>query len=221
MTQEIFNIFNEHRNDSLIPGMKAYMKDKFEFFGIKAPIRKEISKSILKECKSLSKIETIELCKELFNYPQRELHYLTCDILIQNTKSKLTKDDIHWIEYFIVTNSWWDTVDSIAPKIVGAYLKKFPEERKTCVNKWINSENIWLVRSSILFQLKYKDKTDLRFAFEVIHRTCNTKEFFINKAIGWLLRENAKRVPDLIETFVNENESLLSGLTKREALKNL
>lgn len=221
MTHEIFEIFKAHQNENLIPGMKAYMKNKFEFFGIKSPIRKEISKPILAACKTLDKKETVKLCKELFKYPQREFHYLACDILIQNTKKKLVIEDIKWIEHFIITNSWWDTVDSVAPKLAGAYFLKFPSQIKTQTQNWLNSKNIWLIRSAILFQLKYKDKTDLPFAFEIILKTSNTKEFFINKAIGWLLRENAKRVPDVIESFVNQHEQKLSTLSRREALKHL
>lgn len=221
MLQIIQSIFEEKGNNQLVGPMKAYMKNKFEFYGIKSPDRKEISRSILKECKSLSKKETIELAKELWNQPQRELHYLALELLFQNLKKNVSEEDLIWMEWFILNNSWWDTVDFIAPKLVGQYFKKFPEVRKRKINEWIETENIWLIRTGLIFQLKYKKDTDLPLMFETILRTCHTKEFFINKAIGWMLRENAKTHPALIQKFIEEHESRLSGLSKREGLKGV
>ncbi len=221
MLDLIQNQFSENGNPALVGPMKTYMKNKFEFYGIKSPDRKEISKPILKECKALSKKETIDLAKELWNQPQRELHYLALELLLQNLKKDISKEDLLWMEWFILKNSWWDTVDFIAPKLVGLYFKKFPEARRAKIKEWIQSENIWLIRTSLIFQLKYKKDTDINLMFETILQTCQTREFFVNKAIGWMLRENAKTNPAIIEQFIEENEQRLSGLSKREGLKGI
>jgi 3-methyladenine DNA glycosylase AlkD len=217
----ILEIFQSEANPKLALPMKAYMKNKFEYFGIKTPHRREISKSILKECKALSRKEALNLAKKLYSQPQRELHYLALELLLQNFKNKLEKTDITWMEWFVINNSWWDSVDVVAPKLMAQYFKEFPQERNQKVEEWIASKNIWLIRSAILFQLKYKKETDLPFLFKLVLRVSHTKEFFINKAIGWILRENAKTNPRLITEFIETNTNNLSNLSIREGLKHV
>lgn len=217
----IIEIFQSEANSSLAIPMKAYMKNKFEYYGIKTPHRREICKAILKECKALNRKDTLILAKKLYNQPQRELHYLALELLLQNFKNKLDKSDIEWMEWFVTNNSWWDSVDVVAPKLMAQYFKEFPAERNKKVEEWIASENIWLIRSAILFQLKYKKETDLAFLFNLILRVCHTKEFFINKSIGWILRENAKTNPRAITEFIETNTNKLSNLSIREGLKHV
>lgn len=118
-----------------------------------------------------------------------------------------------------VKNSWWDSIDFISPKLMGAYFQSFPEDIIPYTQKWIQSDNIWLVRCALLFQLKYKDKTDLELLYKLILQSCHTKEFFINKAIGWMLRENSKRIPHEIKAFVDFHQDILSNISKKEALR--
>jgi len=217
----ILEIYKEAANPKLAEGMRAYMKNRFDFFGIQTPVRRGISKSILHECKSLSKSETIALAKKLWKRPERECHYLAQELLCQNIRKNIELEDIEWMEYFVLNNSWWDTVDVVAPKLMALYFKNFPKERKRKIKEWIASKNTWLIRSAILFQLKYKEETDVELLFDTILKTCHTKEFFINKAIGWILRENAKREPELIYDFIEENKSLLAPLSVREGLKHV
>lgn len=216
----IIEIFQSEANPSMAIPMKAYMKNKFDYFGIKTPHRREICKPILKECKSLTRKETLTLAKKLYAQPQRELHYFALELLLQNFKNKFEKSDIDWMEWFVINNSWWDSVDVVAPKLMSQYFKEFPQERNQKVEQWIASKNIWLIRSAILFQLKYKKETDLAFLFQLILRVSDTKEFFINKAIGWILRENAKTNPRLITEFIEKNNNNLSNLSIREGLKH-
>lgn len=218
--EQIIAIYEDASDKNLAKGMSAYMKDKFLFYGIKTPHRREICKPILQNCKTLSKKESIDLAKKLWNQPQRELHYFGQELLLQNLKKNLDQDDIVWMEWLVMTNSWWDTVDFVAPKLMSLYFKKFPHERKSKADQWIKSENIWLIRSAILFQLKYKKDTDLVLLFGIILSVNHTKEFFINKAIGWVLRENAKRIPEVIYDFIRTNQDRLSNLSVREGLKH-
>lgn len=198
--------------------MKKYMKNKFDFYGIKSPLRKELCKPFLKKeiIPDIAQIEKI--IKELWNEPERELQYFAMELL-----SKYSKDAdmraIDLFEYMITNKSWWDTVDYIAVNLVGKHFLKFPDLILPTTNNWVTSNNIWLQRTSILFQLKYKSKTDLPLLFKYILMHSKSKEFFIRKVIGWALREYSKTDPNAVVNFVNTNE--LSGLSTREALKRI
>ena len=117
-----------------------------------------------------------------------------------------------------MNDSWWDTIDFISTKLVAQYFISFPEKRDEVIDRWISSGNLWLRRSAILFQLKYKDRMDIHFLVGIIERLIPSQEFFINKAIGWVLREYAKTNPGWVQSYVETTP--LSNLSKREALKH-
>jgi len=124
------------------------------------------------------------------------------------------------IEYLIVTKPWWDTVDAIAGGTVGVHFKRFPNVREKYLAKWRASENFWLRRTAILFQLGYKQETDFALLSEIIRENLGSKEFFINKAIGWSLRQYARIDPKAVKKFVNSTKEL-HPLSRREAMKHL
>ena len=211
--------FEENANPKVALQQKAYMKNQFEYYGIKTPKRREISKPFLEKRFLPKKNELESYIKTLWQKPQREYHYFAQELAFKYRK-ELDKKDIELFEFMILTNSWWDTIDFITPKLVNSYFKTYPEERDFHIKKWINSNNIWLQRSTLLFQLKEKDKIDtdlLTFIIQSIILKTGSKEFFINKAIGWILREYSKTNPDWVIDFVEMNE--LSSLSKREALR--
>ena len=119
----------------------------------------------------------------------------------------------------MISNSWWDSVDTIAVKLVGAYFAEYPEEREKWIRKWIKSDNIWLNRTAIIFQLSYKNQLDIPFLVRAILPHTNSKEFFIQKAIGWAIRQYTKTNPKWVKDFVKSNT--LKPLSKREAFKYL
>ncbi|MGB6269221.1 MAG: DNA alkylation repair protein, partial [Olleya sp.] len=129
----------------------------------------------------------------------------------------LDKNDITLFEFMVANKSWWDTVDFIAVKLIGAYFKVFPDSRKVYIDKWLTSNNIWLQRSALLFQLKYKEAIDEELLAYTINHLLDTKEFFINKAIGWILREYSRTNPEWVLDFVNKTD--LNNLSKKEALR--
>lgn len=208
--------FTLHANDQIAAGQKAYMKDKFEFFGIKSPERRIIQRPFLVKEYLPCKEESFELIRELWEEPQRELQHFAMELLFKYLK-QVEVDDIWFVEYLITHKSWWDTVDFLATKSVGFYMKKFPEEQNGIIEKWLTSDNIWLQRTCLLYQLKYKDKLDTERLDQIIVRLNGTKEFFINKAIGWVLREYSKTNPEWVISYVDRTP--LHSLSKREALK--
>jgi len=195
------------------------MRNQFSFFGIKTDERRRVFKEILKENIKEIAENPREIALELYSKPQRELQYCSIEILIKRLKENYKKEDIQLIEKLIITNSWWDSVDTISKYILGEYLLEFPLETQKVVERFSNSENMWLNRSVLLFQLSYKEKTNFDLLKSECEKHKNSKEFFIQKAIGWALREYAKNNPDAVRNYVNQAN--LKPLSAKEALKNI
>lgn len=210
--------FKNQENPKIALEQKAYMRNKFEFFGLKAPVRREIQKPFLAKEYVPNKSELHALVKDLWLKEQRDFQLFAQELVFKYV-NKLEKKDIELFEFMITTKSWWDTVDFIAYKLVGAYFKMYPEEIETIINKWLASKNIWLQRTALLFQLKYKKELDTRILSYCINSLLGSNEFFINKAIGWVLREYSSTNPNWVIAFVDETK--LHSLSRREALRLL
>lgn len=210
---------NAHTNAENAVPMSKYMKDLFPFMGIKSTLRKTIFKNVLNAYKTEAATHYREIAKALYNNPEREYHYCAIDLLTKYWPKHFVKQDITLIEYLLTTKSWWDSVDLLAKYILGGYLKQFPEETDAVISRFIKSDNMWLNRSAIIFQLGYKKNTDAVLLFSVCEHFNTSKEFFIRKAIGWALREYAKSYPNAVREFVTQ--TTLSLLSSKEALKNI
>jgi len=203
-------------NDAILA--KMYMKDRFEFFGTRAPARNALFKEFWAE-HGLPGFEDLDLLvTELFAMPEREYHYFAIEI-VAKFKKQYTPETLALIEKIAVTNSWWDSVDYINSVCLRPYFKKYPENRVEITQRWIDSGNMWLQRLSVICQLDLRDKTDIALLFRNILQLNTSKEFFIQKAIGWALRELGKTYPETVVEFVGEND--LKPLSRREALKHL
>jgi 3-methyladenine DNA glycosylase AlkD len=209
--------FEANRDPVRAAQMKKYMKDQFEFYGIGTPDRRAMMSAHIREfgLPDWSHIEDIS--RNLWEMDQRECQYTLVD-LMNRMKKKLTPDHLPLLEYLIVTKSWWDTVDGVAGWLVGELFKQHPELVRSTTSRWMESGNIWLQRSCLLFQLNYKKDTDLDLLFGFIEALSDHKSFWIRKAIGWILREYSKTDPKTVEDYVGAHPDL-SGLSKREALK--
>lgn len=218
-TTELERAFAEKSNPENAFAMAKYMRNQFSFFGIKTEERRRIFKDIWKENKNEIAANPREIALKLYVKPQRELQYCAIEILIQQLKGNYKKEDIQLIERLIITNSWWDSVDTIAKNILGEYLLEYPLETENVIERFSNSENMWLNRSAILFQLGYKGKTNFDLLKSECEKHKNSNEFFIQKAIGWALREYGKTNPEAVRNFVNRTD--LKNLSTKEALKNI
>ncbi len=208
--------FKNARNEQHAIAQSAYMRNLFPFIGLKSEKRREISKQFLKEIAKIDFEKIPNLIELLWQKPERDFQYFAMDFLEKHS-AKFREKDLTLIEYMITEKSWWDTVDLVAAKFAGQYFKLYPEKISEITEKWMVSGNIWLQRSALLFQLKYKNKTDVALLFEYIIRLKDSKEFFIRKAIGWILREYSKTDSLAVVNFVAEAK--LSGLSEKEALK--
>lgn len=208
--------FQEAADPERAEKQKAYMKGQFEYYGITAPIQKNLVKEFKNEYGLLPETDKEEIVRWCWDQPQREWQYFAMDMLGRTVK-KESEDIVDLYEELIVAKSWWDTIDYIASNLVGPYFKIYPDNINHRTSKWMGSGNIWLQRTCLLFQLKYKDDLDTDLLESFIEPLRTSKEFFIRKAIGWILREYSKTNPDYVNKFVENNE--LSGLSHREALK--
>ena len=209
--------FEAHQNPEYALKMKAYLKNHFEFYGINAPLRKELMKNWKKECAIPFSEELLEDLWKLFISPKRELSYVAIELLIPILKKNANENHVEYITKLITTHSWWDTVDAIASSILGSFLMKSPEKRVEIIEEYTASNHIWLQRSTLIFQLKYGLKTDQDLLFAQCIAFMEEKEFFLQKAIGWSLRQYAKTHPAEVYDFVDRNQ--FSNLAKREANK--
>lgn len=208
--------FEAKKNPEKAKPMKKYMKDLFEFYGIPSPERKEIYRTFFRDS-GLPPIEELEeIIMELWAQPQREYQYFGI-FLLEKVQKKLDKDKISLFEYIIINRSWWDSVDGIASNLIGPFFKKFPELIEPYTKKWLASNNMWLQRTVLLFQLNYKKETDENLLYDAINILKDSDEFFIQKAIGWVLREYSKSYPEKVTNFINNTD--LAPLSRREGLK--
>lgn len=215
-TSIIINSFRKASNPEIAKGQSAYMKNHFEFYGLKSPERKQLQRLFFKKDELLKKEKLPEVIKKLWEAPQRELQYCGQELALKYIKNQEEKD-IHLYEYMITHKSWWDTVDFIASNLVSRYFKTYPDNKWDTCQKWLLSEHLWLQRTSLLFQLKYKNNLDTELLEHNIKFLLDSNEFFINKAIGWILREYSKTNSEWVLAFVEKHD--LHKLSKREALK--
>jgi 3-methyladenine DNA glycosylase AlkD len=212
------DLFEKNADPSQAAPMKKYMRGQFEYLGIKTPQNKTLRKEFISKY-GLPPIEDLDaILRDLWALPEREFQYVGLGLL-DKLEKKLPAKFIKPIEYLIVTKPWWDTVDAIASHTVGTHFRRFPEVRENYLSKWRASGNIWLWRTTILFQLNYKKETDFELLCEIINENLESKEFFINKAIGWSLRQYARIDPNAVKKFIQTTP--LHALSKREALKHL
>ncbi|MEX0967898.1 MAG: DNA alkylation repair protein [Bacteroidia bacterium] len=214
--QPLNSMFSAAGDPEIAQQQKAYMRNQFEFFGIKTPERRAILKEFITVAVLPEKSSLPAIVKSAWLQPEREYQQLMLDILMKKLKLK-EPEFLPLCEYMITHKSWWDTVDMIASNIVGRILLLHPELREPSSVKWIGSEDIWLNRTAILFQLMYKTQTDTDLLFRNILNSLPTNEFFIQKAIGWVLRQYSKTDPAAVEKFVNSHH--LPALSRREALR--
>mgnify|MGYP000905152667 FL=1 len=207
----------QHKNEEQAQRMSKYMLNKFEYIGIKTPERRKIFKNFFKEYKNEEKIDW-EFVNKCWENKYREFQYVGVDYL-KNMKDKLTIDDIPKLKQLILKKSWWDTIDNL-DMTIGALALKDSNVNKILM-EWSLDENIWLRRIAIDHQLLRKEKTDIELLEKILKNNLGQTEFFINKAIGWALRDYSKTSPEWVKNFIEENKEKMAKLSIKEASKYL
>ena len=212
---DLITDFEENRNELLAESMSKYMQDKFRFLGVRGATRTEIYKKYFPEARKSKAIDW-DFIENCWNKEEREFQYVVVYYLKAMQKF-LKREDISRLKYLIVTKSWWDTVDLLA-KVVGSLVIRI-EGYDQIMLEWSKDGNIWLKRVAILYQLSLKDKVDEIILDKILVNNFGDNEFFINKAVGWALRDYSKFNPEWVREFIKKNKDNMANLSIREASK--
>lgn len=208
---EIFSVLEKKADPSNASAMEKYMKNRFPFLGIKAPLRRQLSSAFLKG-KSKSEIDW-EFVEECWQRDYREAQYLAMDYLLR-LKKILIYEDMPKIKDLVLRKSWWDSSDGLDKLIFEIGLNDTRIE--PLMLQWSQEENLWLRRISIIYQRHGKEKTNTCLLRRTIENNLGPQDFFIEKAIGWGLRSYSKTDPQWVRDFMEEHVARLSPLSLRE-----
>lgn len=197
--------------------MKKYMQSQFEFNGVRAPERHLIERQLWQSVKQFEPSRLMQLIDELYQQSTREYQYVAIDLALRAVR-RWRRADLEHLMILIVQKSWWDSIDEWR-KVFSAYVKYRPDEFDWVSHLFLGADNFWLRRIAITLQLSFYDQTDVGFLVEAITADIDTDEFFIQKAIGWALRNYGKVNPNWVVAFVASHD--LMTFAQREALKNI
>lgn len=195
------------------PAMRAYMRDRFIFLGIATPIRRAAIKPVLRNVRQAELL--LPLARFLWDMPEREYHYAALDLLAMHYK-QLQSTDIPALIQLAQQHAWWDSVDAMAG-VIGDVLRHGHDY----MDEAIIHDDFWVRRIALLHQLGWRDRTDQQRLFDYCKSLAHEKEFFIQKAIGWALRDYARHAPDAVREFTLQHRNILAPLSYREANKHL
>ncbi|MFT8411994.1 MAG: DNA alkylation repair protein [Schleiferilactobacillus perolens] len=199
------------------PHMAKYMKDQFPFLGLPTPMRKSQSKALLKASREQNLATVRRWITDLYQREAREYQYVAIDLALANVKY-WQFPDIQFLQQFVGQKSWWDTVDAWR-KVFAMYVRIHPDQKPAVFALFFDEPDFWLRRVGINLQLLEKETQDTAMLSRAILADQDTGEFFIQKAIGWSLRQYSKYDPTWVQQFLNAHK--LSPLAVREASKYL
>jgi 3-methyladenine DNA glycosylase AlkD len=205
------------------PIMQAYMKSALPYHGVPTPLLRQVCKTVFADMAfptaSDWRTAVLDLWRNArFREERYAALYLTAD---KRSNPFQTPPAMKIYEELIVTGAWWDYVDEIASRRVGPILRDHPAPMRRMMLTWSKSDNLWKRRTTILCQLGFNAETDLELLFASIQPSLESREFFLQKAIGWALRQYARTDAAEVKKYVQRNHTRLSALSRREALKHI
>jgi len=202
------------------PAMAAYMKTTQPFFGVPTPIRTAMLKQMGDRFAPTDQKTYARSVMALWELPHREERY--CAIAFARRYGQFIMPvSLPLYERMIREGAWWDFVDEIAVNLVGTVYGNYRAQARPVIERWIDDDDMWIRRTAILAHLKHKKETDAAQLFEHCLKRAHEQEFFIRKAIGWVLRETSKRRPAEVYAWLLPRANRASGVTLREAVKYL
>ena len=203
--------------------MQAYMKSAMPYHGVPTPLLRRVCKTTFADVQYATashwQAQVLDLWRNArFREERYAALYLAGD---KRGQSFQTLSALKMYEELIVTGAWWDYVDDIASHRIGPILRDYPAPMRRKMLTWSKSNNLWKRRTSIICQLGFKAETDLELLYACIEPSLGSREFFLQKAIGWALRQHAWTDSAATQKYVRLNRTRLSALSCREALKNI
>lgn len=187
------------------------------FFGIPTQERRALTSEFLQESKGAEVDEVLTVVQQLYDRPERECLYLTFDLLEQNYR-RFSYPDFQQMYPLVDRQAWWDSVDSLR-KVMSLWVKGHQQHLDEVITRLLAEESMWQRRIAITLQLMWKEQTNTAWLERASLQNCADPEFFIQKAIGWALRDYGRANPDWVRRFLAEHE--LSRLAVREGGKYL
>ena len=202
--------------------MQAYMKSSLPYHGVPMPEVRRIARAAFADWPFPDQAAWEATVRALFDEASHREEWYAALMLLRHRRASayLDRDVMPLLQHLITTGAWWDVVDDVS-HAVGAALAADRSGVEPVVRAWIEADDRWLRRAAIICQLGRRTDTDVDLLVDTIEPAMAEREFFLRKAIGWALREHAKTDPDWVRGFVADHDAELSGLSKREALKNL
>lgn len=204
------------RDGAYAAGAQSYMKSDLPYLGVRMPDLRRAWRSALVARSVDGRTELAAAVSELWDDAAFREERYTAIALLDHYSQWVSLD---LLERLIVEGAWWDYVDMLARQ-VGRLLR---DDRSVDVEmrRWSTDSNMWKRRVSIICQLGFRGDTDLELLYDCIEPNLGDREFFVRKAIGWALRDYAWHDPVEVDRYVRDHEARLSGLSRREATKNL
>ena len=211
----IRDIFELKANSENADSMAKYMRNLFPFYGIPTPERKAVYKDFIQEEKRKKMIDW-EFLDQCYQDEHREFQYLAYDYLIAMSRI-LTYDDIPKIEKYIKEKQWWDTIDFLS-KVIGDIGSRDSRVNDLMI-EWSLDDDFWVRRIAIIHQLCRKENTNTDLLETILENNFGSNEFFVNKAIGWALRDYSKTNPIWVKDFINKYKDKMDSISVKEASK--
>ena len=198
---------------------RAYMKSELRFHGIDAATIRDACAEFAKAHPELDHDGVVAAVDALYATDWFDLHSAAIGIL-ERKRKLLGSKDAAWLIDLVHQSGCWAHVDWLATKIVPHAL---PEKPSRLLRAWARDDDFWVRRTALLAQLDAlrAGGGDFELFGALAVPMLGEKEFFIRKAIGWVLRDTSKRRPELVAEFVREHGAAMSGLTRREATRRL
>lgn len=219
VTARLTAVYGAAADPERAAAMRAYMKDVAPFLGIPSPERRALSRSVLQGTLRPDERDCTAVGLRCWRLPEREYQYFAVDLLRRHVR-RLSSGFLPVARHLVTTVPWWDTVDALAAHVVGGLVAADPALTAD-MDAWIEDDDLWVVRTALLHQLRYGERTDAGRLFAYCLRQSGHPDFFVRKAIGWCLREYAKTDPDAVRDFLAREGGRFAPLSVREALKNI
>ena len=210
-----------HRNPVRARAEKAYLKSDLDFIGVPLPAMRQMIRALQKQRPALDRVRLVRLVETLWQRRVFETRMVAV-LVLERFQALLRPADIRLIERLIRESKTWAFVDELAIVVTGPLLERSPQLART-LDRWAGDDDFWLRRSAmlaLLLPLRRGAGDFPRFA-RYADTMLAEREFFIRKAIGWVLRETGKRQPDLVYEWLCPRCAMASGVTVREAVKYL
>jgi 3-methyladenine DNA glycosylase AlkD len=219
LLDRLVRTFSAARDPDRAAAQAAYMRDQFAYIGLAGPAQRALGRTIVANLPKPTEDDLRVVALRCWELPEREYQYFACDWLRTHVAVP-GPGFLHTLETLLTTKSWWDTIDPLATRVVGGLVRRHPGLVAE-MDAWSADADMWLIRTAILHQLHYGDRTDTTRLFDYCTRQAGHPDFFVRKAIGWALRQYARTDPDAVRTYVSANRARLAPLSIREATKHL